>query len=298
MENKYRDMMDRVEASQQLRMEVMKMSEQERTKKTRPMSMRVLLAAACICALLAVGVAAAEVMEFDFVKIFSHEEDGMQIDGYEVDASGVRDIPISAFSQAVQDLEEQYKDAGLHTEHLTFDSWEEAEEYLGYEIVDNSVLAPGEYIPTWRRYEEDGVTVEGNCVVDIFIGKYGISRIMVTSAIRGRSIGMHHGFTVTATISVGDQPDQTDTPGIWYGVNTDFDTMEGQESYLAANGLETVIVGTKTVPGSLPPGFDGNGKYYANFFLRGIRFKVETGYRAEDQVTALPELKQVLDAFE
>ena len=300
MENNYRDMMDAVKAPEGLRMEVMNMSEQERTKKTRPLPVRVALAAACIGALLMTA-AVAEVAGFDFVRIFTGRESergDYQYDGYRVDGSGVKNIPVFAFSQAVQDLEEQYKDAGGHTEYLTFDSWEEAEEYLGYEIFDHPMLQGADYIPVWRQYTETGMTITGNCVVEICIGQYGVSMIRVTSNIR-RPPGMHHGFSVTADLYVGDPLlDETETSGYTYGFNSDLFTMEGEESYLTANELETVIIGTKNVPDKFPSGFAGNGKYHAHFFLRGIRFNVETGYRAEDQATALPELKEILDAFE
>lgn len=295
MENKYQNMMDEVRAPEGLRESVMNISGQERTKKTRPIPARVLMVAACICALLVVGAVAAETLGFDFVNMFKSEQgDGYQTDGYRMDASEVKDIPISAFSQAIQDLEEQYKDAGGHIEYLTFDSWEEAEEYLGYNIIDNPVLAPGEYVPTERRFTEKGMTVSGNCVVTISIGQDGkISMIQATSHIRGRTIGMRGGVTVTAIIDVGDLPDQTDATDYTYGFNPEFFAVEEPESYLAANGLETVIVGVKRVSV-----LEGSGHYYANFFLRGIRFNIDTGYNAGGQETALAELKQVLDAFE
>ena len=129
MENNYRDMMDAVKAPEGLRMEVMNMSEQERTKKTRPLPVRAALAAACIGALLMTAAIAAEGLGFDFVKIFpdgekkirqgtvqGQESEGIQeweVD-YEVDGSGAEYIPLSALSQEIQDKRAQVNQEGVY----------------------------------------------------------------------------------------------------------------------------------------------------------------------------------------
>lgn len=297
MENNYRDMMDAVKAPEGLRMEVMKMSEQERAKKTRPLPVRVALAAACICALLVTAAIAAEALGFDFVKIFNKEEAEEADLDYMVDGSGVEHIPLSALSQEAQALKEQYEDRDdgyVCTVELAFDSWEEAEEYLGYEIMDNPVLAQGTYDPI-SLLSKEGDKRSANCWIKVVFGDDGeITYIQVFS--RMNLSVSPNGYMVEATLYVREAiEDLPNGPIVGHKYNGNSWTVEGAEDYLTPDGLETVIVNV---------GNDGSeclaegGKYDAHFFLRGIRFYVETDYRPGDQASALPELKEILDAFE
>ena len=318
MENNYRDMMDAVKAPEGLRMEVMKMSEQERTKKTRPLPVRVALAAACICALLATAAIAAEALGFDFVKIFPDGEkkviqgtvQGQESEGiqeweldYEVDGSGVEYIPLEDFSPAVQALTEQYKDTDRHEKKLMFDSWEEAEEYLGYEIMDNSVLAQGKYFPV--RLSREGEPLPGNCEVSIHIRNGGdISTINVTSKIDmfEETPEKPHGiewYEVSAILYVGEPlVDLPNGPSVGYKLS-DGSTVEWQESYQTPNGLETVLVNIERAPTTRDDGSEyRGGEYHAHFFLRGVRLEVWGTYSAENQEATLTRLKQILDSFE
>lgn len=297
MENNYRDMMDAVKAPEGLRMEVMNMSEQERTKKTRPLPVRVALAAACICALLVTAAIAAEGLGFDFVKIFNTKETEETDLDYMVDGSGVKHIPLSAFSPEVQALKGQYEDTDdgyVSSVELAFDSWEEAEEYLGYEIMDNPVLAQGTYDPI-SFLSKEGDRLTGNCLVQIVFADDGeISLIFVTSKINLPATS--HDYRVTVILYVRHPlVEPSDDPIVGHKYNGNSWTVEGAEDYLTPDGLETVIV---NVGNDGSECLDEGRQYDAHFFLRGLRFYVETGYRAEDQATALPELKEVLDAFE
>lgn len=329
MENNYRDMMDAVKAPEGLRMEVMDMSEQERTKKTRPLPVRVALAAACICALLATAAIAAEGLGFDFVKIFRGEEKkvvrytiyGRESEGiqeheldYEVDGSGVEYIPLSALSQEIQDKREQVNQEGAYyDETLAFDTWAEVEEYLGLELADNDLLARGTHLPV--RYSEDFVPELGNYLVDIGYALNGSVGATVTSQIK---LGYNKGCRVAAFIHAGGDPDdpgttlQFEASDVW--------TAESQESYLTPSGLETVIVHIVDAPWPREDGGEHRaGHYHAYFTLRGALFEVKTTYAYEvlpegveetmrpgviweshppTQEQALATLKEILDAFE
>ena len=329
MENNYRDMMDAVKAPEGLRMEVMKMSEQERTKKTRPLPVRVALAAACIGALLMTAAIAAEGLGFDFVKIFpagekkirqgtvqGQESEGIQeweVD-YEVDGSGVEYIPLSALSQEIQDKRAQVSQEGVyHQETLAFDTWAEVEEYLGLELADNSVLAGGTHrFPV--RYSTNGVPELGNYLVDIRYPLNGAVGVTVSSVI---NLG-NRSCDVSAFLGAGGDDDGSGIT-LNFGFPDDW-TVESQESYLTPSGLETVIVHIEK--GSWPREDGGEhraGGYRAYFTLRGALFEVETGYSYEvlpegveetmrpgviweshppTQKQALAMLKEILDAFE
>lgn len=328
MENNYRDMMDAVKAPEGLRMEVMNMSEQERTKKTRPLPVRVALAAACIGALLMTAAIAAEGLGFDFVKIFpdgekkikqgtvqGQESEGIQeweVD-YEVDGSGAEYIPLSALSQEIQDKRAQVNQEGVYyDETLAFDTWAEVEEYLGLELADNDLLDLGTHrFPV--RYRE-GVPEWGNYLVDIRYPLNGAVGITVSSVINLGNLSCD----VSAYIGAGGDDDGSGIT-LNFGFPDDW-TVESQESYLTPSGLETVIVHIEK--GSWPREDGGEhraGGYRAYFTLRGALFEVETGYSYEvlpegveetmrpgviweshppTQKQALATLKEILDAFE
>lgn len=279
---------------------------------------RVLLAAACIGALLVTAAMAAEALGFDFVKIFTGEEKkivqgtihGRESEGiqeweldYEVDGSGVEYIPLEDFSPAVQALTEQYKDTDRHEKKLMFDSWEEAEEYLGYEIMDNSVLAQGKYFPV--RLSREGEPLPGNCEVSISLRNGGeVYMIDVTSKIDmfGETAERPHGYEwyeVHATLYVGEPlVDLPNGPSVGYKFS-DGSTVEWQESYQTPNGLETVLVNIEHAPTTRDDGSEyQGGEYHAHFFLRGVRFEVWGTYSAEEQEATLTRLKQILDSFE
>lgn len=291
MENNYRDMMDQVKAPEGLRREVMKMSEQERTKKTRPLPVRVVLVAACVCALLVVVAVAAEVAGFDFVQIFKGtEKDGWD---YMVDVSELAGyIPLKDLSPALQELQEQYKDADYHMERLYFDSWEEAEEYIGYEITDNAILAQSIYT---ARPITDGEEKQNICCARIWI-KYG--KIYTISVYAYYEMNWPRVYSASPDISVsvdlyiGDES-ALYGPGMAY--LSDDSVAELQENYLTENGSAVVIVNMIDNSDWFP---DGGGCYQAHFILRGMLFTVDAHYHGpEDQEIVLAGLKEDLDNF-
>lgn len=292
------------------------LEESERTvgKKRRPAPVRALLAAACICALLVVGAVAAEVAGFDFVRIFGAQEEESACyvilrgdDGaeeleemnylYMVYGSGaMKNIPLRELSPALQELQEQYKDMDWHTELLGFDSWAEAEEYIGRELADNAVLDQAEYELSNRRTENQ--SVEGNCIVSASV-KYGVLESMDVNAryslpYPNAKIGEINNIimNVEADLDIGDELPMC--PDVGY-IDNGYWAVAGQESYLTANGLEAVIIDIKDVQDGE---IQSNGCYHAFFFLRGVRFKLEVGYWGNRAEPILTTLKQVLDAYQ
>lgn len=265
-------------------------SEKVMAKKRRPAPARALMVAACVCALLVTVAVAAEIAGFDFVKILSNGEESEQGDSYWAGSAGLEYIPLEELSPAFQELQEQYKDEEWHVERRYFDSWEEAEEYVGREISDNSVLAQNAYT---TRLTDEG-NWENICAVDVYI-KYGeISMLNVYAYYDMGWPWSTADIIVETTLYIGEGPspitEQSD--GYIFGVSFgEYMTVEGQEGYLAANGLETVIVSMKNIS-------DEGGAYHAHFFLRGIRFWVMANYGPEDQETVLAGLKEVLDNFQ
>lgn len=311
MENKYRNMMDEVQAPESLRESVMDMIEKERTQKARPAPVRALMAAACICALLVVGAVAVEALIFDFVHVYGSEnpqtvyvrmkngEDGeleeMDVLYEVVGDDAMREIPLSELSPAMQDFAEQHKGEEWYGENLAFDSWEAAEEYIGRELADNALLEQAEY--TRLQYGREPY-VEGNCIVGSFI-KYGELSSMDVAAryslpYPNAKMGEINNIIMNVEADLYIGYDLPMNPS-WVVIDNGYWSVAGQESYLTANGLETVIIDVKDVrDGEI----QSNGSYRAFFFLRGVRFKLEVGYWGNRAEPILTTLKQVLDAYQ
>ena len=113
------------------------------------------VAAACICLLIPVGVWAAESI-FGMTRITIGK--GKNIDGKDAivmhrDVENVEHIPIEEFSPYLQELKE--------TQWLYFDSWEDAEEKIGVEFIDNLILDDENTQPYTRKkkygHDERGI---------------------------------------------------------------------------------------------------------------------------------------------
>ena len=271
------------------------------------------LMAAAAAAVLVTAALAAEVMGFDFVRIFGGPEEMtvyVRIRGddspeeweemgvlYEVYGAGqMENIPLSELSPALQEIQERYQNEDCFTEKLSFDSWAEAEEFLGREIADNAVLEGAEYVPStiWKDKE---LYQKGNCIVGAFIKYRELASVDVSARYQLTFPGTEEDV-VNATVSVDADlyigEEMPLNPDFLY-IDNGYWAVEGQESYLTANGLEAVIINVKEV-------HDGNviqdGAYHAFFFLHGVRFRVEVSYWGpEDQEIVLAGLKEVLDNF-
>lgn len=282
------------------------------TVKRRSAPVRVLLVAACVGALLVTAVVAAEALGFDFVRIFGSSEEKtvyVKIRGddsteeweemgllYEVYGSGnMKNIPLRELSPAIQEIQEQYKDEDWYGENLAFDSWEEAEEYIGRELADNALLAQAEY--TRLQYGPEP-HVEGNCIVGPFFTYGELSSMDVAARYSlpypNAKMGEINNIImeVEADLYIGyDLPMNPD----YAFIDNGYWAVAGQESYLTVNGLEAVIIDVKDVrDGEI----QSDGSYHAFFFLRGVRFKLKVGYWGDRAEPILTTLKQVLDAYQ
>ena len=301
MENNYRDMMDQVKAPEGLRRSVMNMSEQERAKKARPLPVRVMLVAACVCALLVVVAVAAEVVRGGFMKIYrgTGESGNVFFFGSYGD---VGEIPVEELSPELQALADLYRDEAFHQEFLNFDTWEEAEDFLGRNIMDNPLLAGGGYLPNGVTYE--GEHIEGNCVVCV-ITDYGVIRRVEVNArysLEPEGSWASPWVTVEASIYVEQNFEGTPlesamnteepTPEERAAYTENYDEVKAQENYRTANGLEATIF-------DLPYWEDDDGGCYSGFvYPHEIRIEVRSYYFGqENRETALSAIKKVLDNF-
>ena len=127
----------------------------ESTGKQHKSVWKTAIAAACILLMIPVGVWAAESI-FGMTRITIGK--GKNIDGKDAivmhrDVENVEHIPIEEFSPYLQELKE--------TQWLYFDSWEDAEEKIGVEFIDNLILDDENTQPYTRKkkygHDERGI---------------------------------------------------------------------------------------------------------------------------------------------
>ena len=294
MENNYRDMMDAVKAPEGLRREVMKMGEQERTKKTRPLPVRVALAAACICALLAVGAVAAEVSGVDIVEVVKtalglqvsepetiiRPTDEAELEGWTVALpEGIAEDHLSAeFWAELQSAEpDEYN---MRCINKTFQNREELKAYLGVEPTLNPLLERGD-MNVWY------MTGNSNAEMEItYVWVTGNFSIPVPEA---------DGKTILVLLDTWVSTAECPSGGIY------FENVEEiiQEEYVTKNGLKAVLSNARFTPTEENPEYYG-GCGIAEFYLDGFAYRLRVWYNTqwtEDaQVTAT--LKSILDAYE
>lgn len=282
-------------------------SERAVGKKRHSAPVRALLAAACICALLAVGAVAVEAISGGFMEIYRWTGESGNVFFFG-NYGDVGKIPVEDLSPEIRAVADLYRDEAFHQEFLSFDTWEEAEDFLGLNIMDNPLLAGGGYLPNGVTYQEEHI--EGNCVVDV-ITDYGVIRYVTVDArysLEPEGSWASPWVTVEASIYVEQNFEGTPlesamnteepTPEERASYTENYDEVKEQENYRTANGFKAAIFDLIYVTKDE----DGNtydwGDYEAAFFQPGIRITVRRYYSEEDKEMALAELKQVLDAFE
>ena len=250
----------------------------------RKVLIRPVLAAACVCLALVGGAFAAEAI-FG-VPVFRL-----------TDTSPVTGEPLTGFAngleesagQAIKQPEEVFSARVL--EHaangqtgLECSSWEEAEEYLGMELMDNAALAEARY-----AFEEGGEPVS----VFLCVGDGVLNAVHATAGYwmnetvvdDGNSAPVRVG--VTACVYTEHSPIAAEDMFVQYGFYGDYAITA--EEYTNANGLAAVIVAAEDEE-------YGVTHYYAQFVWNGAAFTVDAIF-GPDGDHALTTLKQVLDSF-
>ena len=283
MNRRYRKMMEQVSLGEGAKARLLeRMTAGERKRHRAPI--RTALAAACVCLGLVGGALAAEAI-FG-VPVFRL-----------TDTSPVTGEPLTGFAnglderggQAVKRPEEAFSlrvlaDVSNGTERLEFASWEDAEEYLGVELMDNAALAQAR----WDGEEGGGsVTVSLSAMDGVFAAARAtaVYRMNETAADEGNTAPVRVG--VTACVYTEHSPIAAEDLFVQYGFHGDY-TVTAEE-YIGANGLAAVIAAAEN-------GEDGVTTYVAQFLWNGAAFTVDAVFAPDDAHT-LDTLKQVLDAF-
>ena len=283
MKERYRKMMEQVSLDEEAKARLLeRVTAGERKRHRAPL--RTTLAAACVCLALVGGALAAEAV-FG-VPVFRL-----------TDTSPVTGEPLAGFANGLDEREGQtvkqpeaafsarvLSDVSNGTEHLEFASWEEAEEYLGVELMDNAALAQAR----WDGEERGGpVTVSLSAMDGTLTAARAtaVYRMNETAADEGNAAPVRVG--VTACVYTEHSPIAAEDLFVQYGFAGDY-TITAEE-YTGTNGLTAVIAAAEN-------GEDGVTTYVAQFLWNGAAFTVDAVF-APDDAHALDTLKQVLDAF-
>lgn len=279
MWKEYKETFDGVHASQRLKAEVLNMKREENATKRRRIPAA--LAAALVLVLAGTAVAALEYRgRVSIAPIEDSYENGYILQG------DIPSIPAQRLSREVLDCAAQ---AGKESDTWTFDSWSEAETFLGLKVGDNPVLdRMAEWIPP---YAPDLTPEELRSCTVIMSSSAGLPNMIDMRASYFREDTNFY-FLARAVILV---------EGPWggdrsYNASTPIDRGAIVEEYVTANGLDVTIVDSdRTI--SRPDGSSFEAQTYtAYFILDDALFSVETAVVGDSN--PLDSLKEVLDAYE
>lgn len=270
-------------------------------QKHLPRLARTGLIAACLCAAL-LGTAAAGVasgwIRISDAQYGSYRDGQLTVAHVEVAIDGTSYIPLENFSQQSRDYANSFLSL---PQYKGFDSWDEAEEFLGINIADNPVLDAATLLTQYpSEYTEDsnlpsvGHRIKSfdeptKCSV-MFEGRTDSpSRIWLRTQYQFGDIFKYDegNFTLSVHVDIITQPT---TLKERHGGITFRDCDEPvTEEYTTPSGLQTVIVTAHN------PEYDTTD-CFVYFQLNGANFALFSGC-AGDGDWLVSEIKEILDAY-
>ena len=281
MKERYRSMMEQAVLSEGTKADLLEKLEQKCPARKGARILRAALIAACACVVLIGGAFAAEfisnagILKFGELKTPEIEIDIQDWDGYKVRFETLKEFSLDEFSEEFTAWHANMKATGGENE-LDFESWDELEQFLGIEMMNNPIL---EKATKWvkRLDDKNGDPLwESHCRGGF--GGRGVNgqfNVAVMSAFY-ECLGGDVEVTATIHTEAALQSPDDSVYGRYYKKGTEFVT----EQYVAPSGLAATIVKAP------------NGRF-ADFTLNGVAFCVQyTGPVDSDA------LYQILDAFE
>ena len=256
------------------------LNEKKEVSGMKQMNRRRIPAAAFVAAVLVIALAGTALAYFSRVTVAPYGDEG----GYSVRAE-TGNVPLSELSE---DVLQRAAEASVSGELLPFQSWEEAEEYLGLDIADNARLEQMEKSMRAMSLGEDDSPVLAPCL--LLLWYYGSGRPDTIDLSACYEEG-DYAVNVEAVLLVED-PD-FDWERSYHFANAGAE-MSGAEQYVTPGGLETPIVTSRET-------FREDAvftKCEAEFVLGRASFRVWISVPDGDSVEG-PEslLKEVLDAY-
>ncbi|MBR6790937.1 MAG: hypothetical protein IKM31_08750 [Oscillospiraceae bacterium] len=254
-------------------------------KMPRRRTFRAVAAAVCVCLMLPVTVFAADKMfDLGVVEILSGETEG-----YRMSFNHVYSYPITDFSEEVRMSEELFRSEA-------YDSWEEAEETIGIDLMKNAFFSESGIRPV-RKFildpEKNGAENRAHCYADYFADSGQLYRAVVTAAYERERTHITVRATVTAEhpVIAEDEEALYHSAGKLYG--TEYIKEITEEEYTAASGLTASVVRTEWDALRAPD-------YEAVFAVDGISWQVRvSGYPVtpEGEEKAKAMLIEILEGF-
>ena len=256
------------------------LNEKKEVSGMKQMNRRRIPAAAFVAAVLVIALAGTALAYFSRVTVAPYGDEG----GYSVRAE-TGNVPLSELSE---DVLQRAAEASVSGELLPFQSWEEAEEYLGLDIADNARLEQMEKSLRAMSLGEDDSPVLAPCL--LLLWYYGSGRPDTIDLSACYEEG-DYAVNVEAVLLVED-PD-FDRERSYHFANTAAE-MAGAEQYVTPGGLETTIVTSRET-------FREDAvftKCEAEFVLGRAFFRVWSSVPDGDSVEGAESLlKEVLDAY-
>ena len=272
MWKEYKETFDRVHASQRLKTEVLNMKREENVTKRRRIPAAALVAAVLVIAL--AGTAAAYLSR---VTVTPYG------DGYSVQ-SEAGNVPLASLSE---DVLQRAAAAESRAEIMPFDSWDEAEAYLGLNIADNARLDQMEKGLWGMSLGESEKPVVAPSIVDLRYNN-GLPDTITLIA------SYHEGdFSVKAE-AVLMVEDPTYGEDRVYRFANPMAEMSGTETYVTPSGIEATIVASRVVYRADTVRVEYTAQFVLHQASFSVRISVDEGESSED---ALILLKEILDAY-
>ena len=273
MWEKYKEIFGSVHASQRLKSEVLNMKREENVR-----SKRRALAVALVTAVLAVALAGTAVAYLSRVTVAPYGE------GYSVQ-SEAGNVPLSSLSE---DVLQRAATAKSRAEIIPFDSWDEAEAYLGLEIADNAKLDQMEKGLWGRGLDESEEPVVAPCIIDLrYSNSLPDTITLIASYLEG-------GFSVKteAVLMIEDPAFGEDRT---YSFANPMAEMNGTETHVTPSGLEAVIVVSRVAYRANFVRTEYTAQFVLNQASYSVKVSADEGGSGEE---ALSLLKEILDAYE
>ena len=240
-------------------------------KKRTVRPVRVAIIAACLCAVLVVGAAAAGVMGLIPVQSYTRG-DGKVVSYYEKERT-VHTIPLERFSEeALAFAASQMSLPAIRV----CESWEEAEEFLGLEVAD--ISAPRGLVPTEMSVQSGGRSeVKFHCAVN-FVGRCDAPTFVdLCAAYQLNEVWIGVEATIATDRSQMREGSETRT---FLG-----DSSAEVISWITPHGLEAAVVK-----------YPDNEMYIGEFILNGMYFRF-TAFGKGNPEKELSALTELMDSF-
>ena len=191
-------------------------------------------------------------------------------------------VSIEMFSEELQDYTAQLDttDEKRNQGYLPFENWEQAEDYIGYDILNNAVLQNAQ-AGSRQVFSENGEPiVDAPGVVRLGIASWGLNVMEVEASYLLNGVSVR----VAATLHTRDGFGQISIPS-YEGEGE----IKSVETYVTAGKQESAIVQIA---------YPQYGDWWVRGFIKSNRAIVEIDIISEDAENAVAIVKQVMDGFQ